>query len=72
MTRVEVERECDKLGWTLANDWSERGVNPQVIVVQAVIYKPAKAPHERIEIGRGNTPHAAYLAACKATDTVPF
>ena len=61
MTRVEVERECDKRGWLLEDDG-------EVVLV----YGPEVEPGVRHAVGGADTPYAAFLAACKATDTVPF
>lgn len=67
MTLPEIEAQCARLGWTLANDWSEHGG------VESVIYKPTPGVvHERTEIGRGEAAHAAYLAACERAGVTPF
>lgn len=64
MTRVEVERECDKLGWTL-----KECVGLDVVNASGPYYEVMR---DGRWIGAGNSPREAYLAACKATDTVPF
>ena len=64
MTRVEVERECDRRGWKL-----------EELVGLDVVNAPG--PHYTVveddrRLGWADDPHAAFLAACKATDIVPF
>jgi len=66
VTREEVARECEKLGWmlltrTLYGPFGDERVTSIIVHLE-----------RREQIGQGDSPHDAYLEACKREGKSPF
>ena len=70
MTTEDVRVACRARKWLLADAWEAGDAGP---TLRSKILAPLDAsPSDRREIGRGDSPHEAYLDACEREGVAPF
>ena len=70
VTTEQVRAACRARKWVLADAWEPGSGGPSL---RAKVLKPLDAEsRDREEIGRGDTPHDAFLDACEREGVTPF